>query len=85
MPINGYQNTRFFYSPDYSKPKPLENDKADIRNTLYWNPYVQPDENGKATISYYNNEVNSTININLEGITNDGIPIVVKDNYTIQK
>jgi hypothetical protein len=85
MPVNGYQNTRFFYSPDYSKPKPLENEKADIRNTLYWNPYVQPDENGKATISYYNNEVNSTININLEGITNDGIPIVVKDNYTIQK
>ncbi|MEO8253011.1 MAG: TonB-dependent receptor [Flavobacterium sp.] len=85
MPINGYQNTRFFYSPDYSKPKPLENNKADIRNTLYWNPYIQTDEKGDTTVSYYNNEVNSTININLEGITNNGIPIVIKTNYIIKK
>lgn len=85
MPIHGYQNTRFFYSPDYSKPNPLEKDKADIRNTLYWNPYVQPDEKGNTTVSYYNNEVNSTVNITLEGITNNGIPIVVKSSYQIQK
>jgi len=85
MPIDGYQNTRFFYSPDYSQPKPLENNKADIRNTLYWNPYVQPDEKGSTTISYYNNEVDTTVNINLEGITNDGIPIVVKSSYQIKK
>jgi len=85
MPINGYQNTRFFYSPDYSKPKTLENDQTDIRNTLYWNPYIQSDENGNATISYYNNEVNTTVNVNLEGITNNGIPVVVKSSYQIKK
>jgi len=85
MPINGYQNTRFFYSPDYSKPNPLEKDKADIRNTLYWNPYIQPDEKGNASISYYNNEVDTTVNLNLEGITNNGIPIVVKNSYQIKK
>lgn len=85
MPINGYQNTRFFYSPDYSKPKPLENDPADIRNTIYGNPYIQPDENGNANISYYNNEVNTTVDINLEGITNNGIPVVVKSSYQIKK
>ena len=85
MPVNGYQNTRFFYSPDYSKPNPLEKDKADIRNTLYWNPYIQPDEKGSATISYYNNEVETTVNIDLEGITNNGIPIVVKSSYQIKK
>lgn len=85
MPINGYQNTRFFYSPDYSKPKPSENDQADIRNTIYWNPYIQPDENGNTNISYYNSEVNTTVNVNLEGITNNGIPVVVKSSYQIKK
>ncbi|MFA9192664.1 TonB-dependent receptor plug domain-containing protein [Flavobacterium sp. FZUC8N2.13] len=85
MPINGYQNTRFFYSPDYSQLNPLEKDKADIRNTLYWNPYIQPDEKGNTTISYYNNEVDTTVNIDLEGITNNGIPIVVKSSYQIKK
>ncbi|MES2240699.1 MAG: TonB-dependent receptor plug domain-containing protein [Bacteroidota bacterium] len=85
MPINGYQNTRFFYSPDYSNPKPLENNKADIRNTIYWNPYIQPNGNGDASISYYNNEVDTTVNLNLEGLTNEGIPIVVKSSYQIKK
>jgi hypothetical protein len=85
MPINGYQNTRFFYSPDYSTTNPLENDKADIRNTLYWNPYIQPDENGNTILSYYNNQVETTININLEGITYNGIPIVIKNSYQIKK
>lgn len=85
MPVNGYQNTRFFYSPDYSKTKPLENNKVDIRNTLYWNPYIQPDEKGNASISYYNNEVDTTVNLNLEGITNNGIPIVVQSSYQIKK
>ncbi len=85
MPVNGYQNTRFFYSPDYSKPNPLEKDKADIRNTLYWNPYIQPDEKGNANISYYNNEVDTTVNLNLQGITNNGIPIVVQSSYQIKK
>lgn len=85
MPVNGYQNTRFFYSPDYSNPKPLENNKADIRNTLYWNPYIQPDEKGNASFSYYNNEVDTTVNLNLEGITNNGIPIIVQSSYQIKK
>lgn len=83
--ITGYQNARFFYSPDYSNPKPLENEKADIRNTLYWNPYVQPDKDGNAQISYYNSEVNTKVKVNLEGITSNGIPVVVKTNYSIKK
>jgi len=85
MPINGYQNTRYFYSPDYSVPNPKEKDKADIRNTLYWNPYIQPDERGNAVVSYYNNEVDTTVSVDLEGITNTGIPIVVKSSYQIKK
>ncbi|MFC5682773.1 TonB-dependent receptor [Flavobacterium sp. MAHUQ-51] len=84
-PIEGFQNTRIFYSPNYSKPQPTENKTADIRNTLYWNPYFQTDEKGNATTSYYNNEVNSTINLIIEGITNNGIPVVLKTNYIIKK
>jgi hypothetical protein len=82
--INGYQDPRFFYSPKYDTTS-NSTDIPDVRNTLYWNPYIQPDENGNAEISYYNSEANTNVNVTLEGITSNGIPIVVKTNYSIKK
>ncbi|UOB18445.1 TonB-dependent receptor [Abyssalbus ytuae] len=84
--IQGFYNARIFYSPNYDKPAKdiFEEEKADIRNTLYWNPDVHPDENGKAEVSYYNSEVDTTVKITLEGITDTGIPIVVKNDYTVE-
>jgi hypothetical protein len=84
MGINGYQEARFFYSPKYDTTS-KGTDTPDIRNTLYWNPYIQPGENGNADISYYNSEANTNVNVTLEGITSNGIPIVVKTDYTIKK
>jgi len=83
--ISGYQETRVFYSPNYEKTTEAENEKPDIRNTLYWNPYVSPDQDGNAEISFYNSEANTTVKVTLEGITSEGIPIVVTKNYTIKK
>jgi hypothetical protein len=84
MGINGYQEARFFYAPKYETISNAT-DVPDIRNTLYWNPYIQPDEKGNAEISYYNSEANTNVNVTLEGITSNGIPIVVKTNYGIKK
>ncbi|MFI5132823.1 MAG: hypothetical protein ACHQEB_00735, partial [Chitinophagales bacterium] len=55
--ISGYSLIRQFYSPDYSSFKP-DNDKRDIRTTLYWNPQVTttPQKN-KVTLVFYNNDV----------------------------
>lgn len=83
--IVGYQETRIFFSPDYSKDKSTENDKSDIRNTLYWNPYIHPDENGSAEATFYNSEVSTQVKVSLEGITKDGIPVVVDKIYTVKK
>ncbi len=35
--VSGYTLTREFYSPDYDSISE-ENDKKDLRTTLYWNP-----------------------------------------------
>lgn len=85
MEVNGYQEPRFFYSPSYNDPISNVTVAPDIRNTLYWNPYVQPDNTGNTEVSYYNSEANTDVNVTLEGITSNGIPIVVKTNYRIQK
>lgn len=60
-----------FYSPDYSKT-PLP--QHDYRRTLYWNPSVKLDENGKAQITLYNNSSTSLLQIQAEGWTKEGVP-----------
>ncbi|MDL2322566.1 hypothetical protein LJC52_01100 [Bacteroidales bacterium OttesenSCG-928-A17] len=44
--------------------------------TLYWNPNVKTDEQGKVSIQFYNNDFCEKINISAEGITTSGIPVV---------
>ncbi|WP_418602677.1 hypothetical protein [Hwangdonia sp.] len=83
--VHGFYDARVFYSPNYEKPDPLLDQDADIRNTLYWNPYVHPDENGLAEMSYFNSEVNNMdVRITVEGITDTGVPIVVEKNYRVE-
>lgn len=49
----GYSEDPGFPLPDYRK-RDLP-DKQDFRRTLYWNPDVLADENGKATVTFYSN------------------------------
>ena len=44
----------------------------DYRKTLYWNPNVKTDKDGKATIEFYNNSSCTQMFISAEGITKDG-------------
>jgi hypothetical protein len=41
-----------FVSPDYLSQEIKNTPVADYRNTLYWNPAVKPDKNGRATIEF---------------------------------
>ena len=72
--LDGYAVCKDFYSPDYSQ-KPLP-DTKDYRRTLYWNPNVEFDAGGKATIRLYNNSKPTVLSIQAEGITPDGMPVV---------
>ena len=69
--MKGFSIPDEFYSPDYSK-QPLP--KEDYRRTLYWNPNVKLDDNGRATINLYNNSSSSILQVSAEGWTSDGTP-----------
>lgn len=62
-----------FYSPDYSKMPPPP---ADYRRTLYWNPELKLDENGSASIQFYNNSNMNQISVQAEGMTANGYMLV---------
>ena len=70
--ITGYTAIREFYAPDYSSFNP-ENEKKDVRTTLYWNPRVitSPKKN-KATLVFYNNDETKSFRVIIEGMSLDG-------------
>jgi len=70
----GYYKARKFYSPSYKVNKP-EHKEFDYRSTIYWNPALKINENGKATISFYAADTSTTYRIELQGISIDGSPI----------
>ncbi|MDU1889797.1 MAG: hypothetical protein E6767_03835 [Dysgonomonas sp.] len=67
--INGYSLSKDFYSPDYSILPP----EPDYRRTLYWNPNVKTNSEGKASVNFYNNSTCKRMIISAETVTNDGM------------
>jgi len=73
--LEGYSAVSEFYSPNYSELPPV----PDYRRTLYWNPMVTPDENGKAKIQFYNNSRSNKFSISAETVTTNGKIGIYKD------
>jgi hypothetical protein len=67
----GYTPVREFYAPKYDVPKP-EHEFKDFRSTLHWQPYIKTDSNGKATVSFWNSDAKTNINVTVEGISQIG-------------
>jgi len=46
--------------------------QLEYRRTLYWNPNLKLDENGEATITFYNNSRTTYLSVEAEGQATDG-------------
>jgi hypothetical protein len=79
----GYHITREFYTPQYDVSKP-EHDLPDFRSTIFWHPLVKTDATGKATVSYWNSDAKTTVQIQVEGFSNKGRVAVGRLEYSIQ-
>jgi hypothetical protein len=67
----GFNKARRFYSPRYDAPADTYK-QPDLRTTIYWNPYLQTDLNGKTTLDYYNGDGPGTYRVVVEGINTAG-------------
>ncbi len=75
--LHGYSVPQEYYHIDYSRGGlPAE---GDFRRTVYWNPNVSTDSNGKATVRFYNNGQNSRLRISAETLSPSGIPGVYRE------
>ncbi len=69
--LAGYSRFKEFYSPNYEKPS--NSFDTDIRNTLYWNPYIITNKKTpRYKVEFYNNDISKKLQIVLEGVNGDG-------------
>jgi hypothetical protein len=79
--ITGYYPARIFYSPNYEN---LDASRPDLRTTIHWEPLIKTDENGKATVNFYNADPETKVRIDVQGITDKGIPLVAQTKYDVK-
>ena len=82
--INGpaYSVAKRFYVPKYENVNTEE--RTDFRETIYWNPTVQTDKNGKAVVEFYNSDVSTTFRVIAEGIGWNGKLGRTETTYAVQ-
>ncbi|MCX6334636.1 MAG: hypothetical protein NT092_10080 [Bacteroidia bacterium] len=74
-----------FLSPDYSSDEKRQNRIPDFRNTLYWNPAITPDADGKIKIDFWSSDYATDYVINVQGISPGGEPVSIKKLLRIGK
>lgn len=66
--FQGFNKPSTFQMEDYSVIPPM----ADFRRTIYWNPNVRTDKDGKARVEFFNNSTCQEMYISTEGMSDDG-------------
>ncbi len=68
----GYASQREFYTPNYTDTAAYNSVIPDKRTTIFWKPDITTDDNGNATIEWYNADNTGGCNIIIEGLSVDG-------------
>jgi alpha-2-macroglobulin-like protein len=71
-----------FYAPKYENI--TTETRTDFRETIYWNPTVQTDKNGKAVLEFYNSDASTTFRVITEGIGYNGVLGRTEKTYSVQ-
>ncbi len=68
----GYTFVESFSGPDYDSE---QNDQPDFRSLIHWTPIVPVNSKGVATVSFFAADLETTYQIEVEGITSEGRPV----------
>lgn len=75
-------NQKKYFSPDYAAAN--QNSRIpDYRHQLLWLPEIAADKT-ENTVSFYTSDVSGQFEIVLEGFTQSGIPVSIKDNFEVK-
>lgn len=68
----GFQAPVEFYAPLYETTVRRLSPTRDLRTTIYWNPALTTDANGRATFDFYTSDPVTTYSVVIEGLTDEG-------------
>ncbi|HWZ35540.1 MAG TPA: hypothetical protein VNW51_05235, partial [Mucilaginibacter sp.] len=80
---------KLFYSPKYNTDSPVK--QLDYRSTVFWEPDITTDQNGRAKVSFYSTDVQSKYTVKIAGIDGNGslgdagIKLVPKNDNPVVK
>ena len=85
LPVKPVKGIRMTHFEGFNVPKEYEEEMVtgllpaeDHRRTLYWNPDVRTNAEGKATIEFLNRPACKMMNVSAEGISRDGSPMICR-------
>lgn len=70
--VNGWSTVRVFPVPQYQRG--YEGPRDDFRETIYWNPAVETDGNGNATVKFVTSDGVTSFRATAEGFAANGAP-----------
>jgi hypothetical protein len=79
----GFYQGREFYSPNYDV-KENRHSFDDKRTTLFWEPMIVTDENGRAAVAFFTADIASRYRVVIEGITADGYPGTATTTFEVK-
>ena len=83
LEYEGLQLKRQFYSPDYSISANNKRNIPDRRNVLFWSSEIKT-SNSSAKINFYTSDIPGSYLINLQGIDENGKPVVTQKFITVK-
>lgn len=84
LPYNVIDPVKSFISPHYSSSDLKNSPVPDFRNTLYWNPSIKPDSEGKVRIEFWTSDYIADYEINVQGITSGGEVISARKTFRVE-
>jgi hypothetical protein len=84
LPYRVTEPVPLFSAADYTDPLRKQSRIPDFRNTLYWNPSVKPDSEGRIILEFWTSDLAGEYLIDIQGITTDGSPATIKRLITVK-
>lgn len=81
--LRGFQNPKSFSAPTYDVQLPVHV-KPDYRATLHWAPNLVTDSLGQVVVEFYTSDLETEINIQVEGLTLEGAPFAARRRFTVR-
>lgn len=69
--LKGFNKARLFYSPKYNNAEHKQQEDV-YQSTVYWNPNLTTDNEGKAVFNYHNSNTKGTYRVIIEGFDSEG-------------